>query len=186
MSIQYFTFESGYQSTCTVNLFAQDSSKAAGVGLTGLAYNTPNLIARCVNLRQSSGIISLVTLNATNPNHVSGGFAEISSVNLPGLYRFDLPGTLFYNPGQVVVLLTGATNLEPTWIVINNTLVMSYLTSALNYLSGFENNGIPIQPPEGEYFLQQADEANTRVLRVSDLATIQGFDPTPIVLPPEV
>ena len=186
MTIQYALWEVGSTTVFSVNVFLQDSSKASGVGLTGLAYNTPNLQVSYVTRRKSVGNIMLVNLASISSSHASGGFKEVSSVHLPGLYRFDVPvNTGAGDDDEITIMFVNAANLEPATLIVRTSDIKKQLMDANNLLFGFYYNGIPIQAPEGEYFLKQEDDGESKILRISDLATIQGFSPTPIVLPPE-
>lgn len=98
----------------TVYLFAQDSSKTTGEGLTGLAYNTASLTAYYVRPLGSATQISLASLAAVDSNHTDGGFKEVSSTNMPGVYRLDLPDAVCASGApSAVVMLKGAANLAP-------------------------------------------------------------------------
>ena len=98
----------------TVYLFAQDSSKTTGAGLTGLAYNTASLSAYYIRLLNSATAITLATLAASTSAHSDGGFKEVDATNMPGVYRLDLPDAVCATGADsVVVMLKGATNLAP-------------------------------------------------------------------------
>lgn len=98
----------------TVYLFAQDSSKTTGVGLTGLAYNTASLTAYYVRPLGSATQISLASLAAVDSAHTDGGFKEVDATNMPGVYRLDLPDAVCASGApSAVVMLKGAANLAP-------------------------------------------------------------------------
>lgn len=97
----------------TLNIFIQDSSSTTGAGLTGLAYNTAGLVAYYVRPAGSATAITLATQTTTG-SWSSGGFVEVSSANMPGVYRFDIPNAcLAAGADSVVVILRGATNMAP-------------------------------------------------------------------------
>ncbi len=105
----------------TVYLFAQDSSKTTGVGLTGLAYNTASLTAYYVRPLGSASAITLATQTVTGA-HSDGGFVEIDATNMPGVYRLDLPDAVCATGvPSAVVMLKGATNLAPIVLEIQLT-----------------------------------------------------------------
>jgi len=101
----------------SITLFLQNSASLVGAGLTGLAYNTSGLTAYYVG----SGTyatpygITLATLSSTAAAWTSGGFIEIDSVHMPGVYRFDISNAVVdTSRGRAVVLyLSGAANLAP-------------------------------------------------------------------------
>lgn len=106
----------------TVYLFAQDSSKTTGVGLTGLAYNTASLTAYYVRPLGSATAITLASLAAVDTAHTDGGFKEIDATNMPGVYRLDLPDAVCATGvPSAVVMLKGATNLAPIVLEIQLT-----------------------------------------------------------------
>lgn len=105
----------------TVYLFAQDSSKTTGVGLTGLAYNTASLTAYYVRPLGSATAITLATQTVTGA-HSDGGFVEVDATNMPGVYRLDLPDAVCATGvPSAVVMLKGATNLAPVLLEIQLT-----------------------------------------------------------------
>lgn len=97
----------------TLNIFMADSSSTTGAGLTGLAFNTASLTAYYVRPAAAAAAITLVTQTTTGA-WSSGGFVEISSANMPGWYRFDIPDAcLAAGVDSVGVHFKGATNLAP-------------------------------------------------------------------------
>lgn len=103
----------------TVYLFIQDSSSTTGAGLTGLAFNTASLVAYYVRGLGSATAITLATQTVTG-TYSSGGFVEVSSSNMPGVYRLDIPNTaLATGADSVVIMLKGATNMAPVALEID-------------------------------------------------------------------
>ena len=84
-------------------------------GVTGLAYNTANLV--CYFYRPGAAAVTAITLAelatpAINDLHLDGGFIEIDSSNWPGLYRLDLPDTVCASGvNKVYIVLKGATGM---------------------------------------------------------------------------
>jgi hypothetical protein len=96
-----------------VAVFIRDSSSTTGAGLTGLAYNSASLVASYVRPGAARTAITLATQTTTGA-FSSGGFVEIDSTNMPGVYRLDVPDAAFATGvNNVVVMLKGATNMEP-------------------------------------------------------------------------
>lgn len=94
----------------STNVFIQDSSVSTGAGKTGLAFNTAGLTAYYVRGISGSTPIALVTQVPTAP-WVSGGFAEIDSANMPGIYRLDIPNAvLAAGADSAVLMMKGAVN----------------------------------------------------------------------------
>lgn len=103
-----------------VYIFIQDSSVTTGAGLTGLAFNTSNLVAYYVQPGGSATAITLATQTITGA-YSSGGFVEVSSSNMPGVYRLDIPNAALTGATSVLVMLKGATNMVPCLLEIELT-----------------------------------------------------------------
>lgn len=96
----------------TVTIFIQDSSSTTGAGLTGLVFNTANLVASYARQKGARVAVTLATLAAETSAWSSGGFKEIDATNMPGLYRLDLPdASLSAGVRYVTLLLKGAANM---------------------------------------------------------------------------
>lgn len=105
----------------TVYVFIQDSSVTTGAGLTGLAYDTANLICYYVRPLGSATQLTLATQTVTGA-HSDGGFKEIDSTNMPGVYRLDLSDAICATGvNSVVVMLSGAANMSPCIIELQLT-----------------------------------------------------------------
>src|ERR1044072_2001037 len=95
----------------TIYLFIQDSSSTAGAGLTGLVYNSASLVCYYVRPLGSATQLTLATQTVTGA-HSDGGFVEVSSSNMPGVYRLDLSDAIVASGvNSVTLLLKGATNM---------------------------------------------------------------------------
>lgn len=96
-----------------LQVFIQDSSSTTGAGLTGLAFGTSGLTAyyhRDTDTTATS--ISLVTM--TTGTFASGGFTEVNSTHMPGVYQFCPPNAaMATGASSVVVMLMGAPNMAP-------------------------------------------------------------------------
>ena len=104
----------------TIDVFIQDSSSTTGEGLTGLVYNTGSLV--CYYRRGATGSATALSLatQTVGGAHSDGGFVEISSANMPGVYRLDLSDAIVASGvPYVTVMLHGATNMAPTLVRIN-------------------------------------------------------------------
>jgi hypothetical protein len=109
----------------SVNIFVQDSSSTVGAGLSGLAYNTSGLIAyyTFTGANAGSAAITLATLATVGAAYSSGGFKEIDSTNMKGLYRLDVPNAALAsgNGRAVTIMLGGATNMAQLALEIELT-----------------------------------------------------------------
>ena len=105
----------------SVNVFIQDSSSSVGAGLTGLVYNSSGLVCYYCRPGSAAAQLTLATQTVTG-SHSDGGFVEISSANMPGIYRLDLSDAILASGvDSVVVMLKGATNMAPCVLEIQLT-----------------------------------------------------------------
>lgn len=105
----------------TVYVFIQDSSKTTGAGLTGLTFETADLVASYVRPKAARAALTLAT-QTVDGNHSDGGFVEVDATNMPGVYRLDLPDAVCATGvPSVVVMLNGAANMSPLLLEIQLT-----------------------------------------------------------------
>lgn len=105
-------------------LFIQDSSSTTGAGLTGLTNASSGLVAYYICEGDSSPT-SIVLSSGTVGTWSSGGFKEVSSSNLPGVYELGIPNLALATGGSVLIMLKGATNMVPC--------VLEYELDAVDY-----------------------------------------------------
>lgn len=105
-----------------LHIYIRNSNTNAG--LSGLAFGTSGLTAYYSYTGDTaSHVISLVTM--TLGTWASGGFKEVDSVNMPGVYQVGIPDAALANGTGVRVVLQGAANmLEAT---INVQLIAANL-----------------------------------------------------------
>jgi len=95
-------------STITIVPASTSQSIELYLGATGLTFNTSGLTAYYIRNRSSPVQISLISQTSTG-SWASGGFAEISSVNAPGVYRLDVPNAAFASGADdVTIIVRGA------------------------------------------------------------------------------
>jgi len=98
------------------------------LGATGLVFNTSGLAAYYVRNQSAPVAITLVTQTATGA-WTSGGFAEISSSLVPGVYRLDVPNAAFAaGASDVTIVVRGASGTNGA--VMTVTLSSGGLTAA--------------------------------------------------------
>jgi hypothetical protein len=108
----------------SIDVFIRDTSVTTGAGLTGLVFNTSSLTAYYHRQGSAAAAITLATLASATAAWSSGGFIAVDGTNMPGLYRFDLPdAVLATGVDEVIVMLKGATNMEPVLLEIQLTSV---------------------------------------------------------------
>jgi hypothetical protein len=98
------------------------------LGATGLVYNTSGLAAYYVRNQAAPVAITLVTQTPTGA-WSSGGFAEIDSSLVPGVYRLDVPNAAFAaGASDVTIVVRGASGTNGA--VLTVTLSSGGLTAA--------------------------------------------------------
>lgn len=99
--------------------FIADSSQTDGRGLTGLVFNSAGLVGSYAREQSARVAITLATLAAATTAWSSGGFVEVDSTNMPGIYRLDVPNAAYASGANVVtVMLKGASNMVMTPLAI--------------------------------------------------------------------
>jgi hypothetical protein len=98
------------------------------LGATGLTFATSGLAAYYVRNQSAPVAITLVTQTATGA-WTSGGFAEIDSSAVPGVYRLDVPNAAFAaGASDVTIVVRGASGTNGA--VLTVTLSSGGLTAA--------------------------------------------------------
>jgi hypothetical protein len=98
------------------------------LGVTGLTFNTSGLAAYYVRNQSAPVAITLVTQTPTG-TWASGGFAEIDSSLVPGVYRLDVPNAAFAaGASDVTIVVRGASGTNGA--VLTVTLSSGGLTAA--------------------------------------------------------
>jgi hypothetical protein len=115
-------------STITIPPGSTSQSVELYLGATGLAFNTSGLAAYYVRNQSAPVAITLVTQTPTGA-WTSGGFAEISSSLVPGVYRLDVPNAAFAaGASDVTIVVRGASGTNGA--VLTVTLSSGGLTAA--------------------------------------------------------
>lgn len=97
-----------------LHLFIQNSGVGTGEGLTGLTYATAGLTA--YYYREGATAPVVIPLVATTPGvWAAGGFVEVDSTHLPGVYQLGLPNAaLAEGADTLVLMLQGAADMAPS------------------------------------------------------------------------
>lgn len=109
------------QST-TISISSGSTSQSIEVylGATGLNATTVGLQAYYNKTRSANQSIPLVARTITQP-WISGGFAEVNAVTMPGVYRLDIPDEAISNGyGQTVVTIRGASGTNGAVVTIQD------------------------------------------------------------------
>lgn len=105
--------------TIDVMLLQDNSGTNPGDPLTGLVYNSTNLV--CYYREGGTGAVTQLTLatQTVTGAHSDGGFVELSSSNMPGMYRLDLSDTIVSGSNnKATVVISGYADLAPHFINI--------------------------------------------------------------------
>ena len=106
-------------STITIAPGSTSQSIELYLGVTGLTASTANLSARYNRTRTASVSIPLVARTIAQA-WTSGGFAEVDSVTMPGVYRLDLPNEAVAIGADVVTVnVRGAAGTNGAVISVN-------------------------------------------------------------------
>jgi hypothetical protein len=116
------------QTTITIAPASTSQSIEIYLGATGLTFSTSGLAAYYVRNQSAPVAITLVTQTPTGA-WASGGFAEISSSLVPGVYRLDVPNAAFAaGASDVTIVVRGASGTNGA--VLTVTLSSGGLTAA--------------------------------------------------------
>jgi len=123
----------------TLYVFIQDSSSSTGGGLTGLTFESASLVASFVRPLAARAALSLITQTVTGA-HADGGFVEVDSANMPGVYRLDLSDAVCATGvDTTIIMLKGATNMAPVLLEIQLT---GFDLNTASVPQGADNNTI--------------------------------------------
>jgi hypothetical protein len=102
-------------SDSVVNIRQNTTSRTEFINLNSVGYrfNTATLIASYIKLGGTRTSIPLVNQTVTG-SWVSGGFVEIDPVNMPGLYRIDVPDTVFSSSASAIQIINTANSDKAT------------------------------------------------------------------------
>jgi hypothetical protein len=115
-------------STITIAPASTSQSIELYLGATGLTFASSGLAAYYVRNQSAPVAITLVTQTATG-TWASGGFAEIDSSLVPGVYRLDVPNAAFAaGASDVTIVVRGASGTNGA--VLTVTLSSGGLTAA--------------------------------------------------------
>jgi hypothetical protein len=123
-------------STITIAPGSTSQSIELYLGVTGLTASTSGLSARYNRTRTASVDIPLVARTIAQA-WTSGGFAEVDSTNMPGVYRIDLPdAALAAGADDVTIVVRGASGTNGA--VMTVTLIEEPTDAVLVRMGPFE------------------------------------------------
>ena len=104
-------------------IYLIDSLSSTGLGKTNVLFNTTGLNGHYVRSAGSATTINFVSQTTTGA-WTSGGWAEVDSIRMPGIYRIDLPDEIFASGSdKAVVFIKGVANTIPVTLEYQLTLL---------------------------------------------------------------
>jgi hypothetical protein len=173
------SYQPATQATGNLTLFPGSTSQSIEIylGSTALTYNTSGLSAYYIRNKSTATSISLASQTVSGA-WTSGGFAEISSANAPGLYRLDIPNAaLASGADEVTIVVRGASGTNGAVVTIN-LRVKAQLdttqdigdTTLGDALNAANAGGVGKWSISGDLlYLYAADGSLTKKLRVKNL-----------------
>lgn len=142
-----------------------------GLPITGLSASSVGLAAYYAREKSAPVSVGLVATSITNP-YSAGGFVEIGTGTMNGVYRLDIPDNAFAAGANFVnILLTGANIVSPPFEIPMTSYDPSNITNdgynLLDAPSGVETN----------YTLRQA----LRLILSSSAAKLTGATSGPTI-----
>jgi hypothetical protein len=123
-------YQPASQASGTITIAPGSTSQSIELylGATGLTASTSGLSARYNRTRTASVSIPLVARTIAQ-EWTSGGFAEVDAINMPGVYRLDVPDAAFAaGASDVTIVVRGASGTNGA--VLTVTLSSGGLTAA--------------------------------------------------------
>lgn len=92
-----------------IRVFIQNNASTRGVGYTGLTYLEGTLSIYYIREGDASPT-AITPASMTVGTWVSGGFVEVDSTNMPGVYEIGLPDAVIDNTseGSVLIMIKGS------------------------------------------------------------------------------
>jgi hypothetical protein len=110
VSLDYYAPTSTYNKAINIKPGTISYSEYVQLNTTGLSFSTPGISASYVRSGAARVGITLVSQTVSGV-WTSGGFVEVDAVNMPGLYRIDVPdGALASGANQVTLMIKGYNN----------------------------------------------------------------------------
>ena len=95
---------------------------------TGLGYNGAGALAYYLRTRGLPTAITLSALGAANSAYAAGGFIEVDSTSLPGVYRLDVPDAAYLAGAAGVTIaltFTGAVITPLQYRLVDSAITIS-------------------------------------------------------------
>ncbi len=142
------------------------------LGATGLTFNTSGLQAYYVRNRSTPVQITLVN-QTNNGAWNSGGFAEIDAVNMPGIYRLDVPNAAFASgSSDVTINVRGAAGTNGAVLTVNLAYTQIDMTQSVPTSNTAHTVGDALNAARAYGFGKWVISGTTLSLYASDNTTV--------------
>jgi hypothetical protein len=156
----------------TVSPNTSNRTELIYLGVRGLTHTTPSLSASYV---RAGSIRTAITLVSQTPNGswTSGGFCEIDSVNMPGIYRIDVPNAVFVAGAESAILqLTGASQTNGAVVHYNMAKVQFDLSQNVPLVNTAHSIGDALNAARAQGFGKWQIVDNTMNIYAEDGITL--------------
>jgi hypothetical protein len=159
-------------STITIAPSSTSQSIELYLGATGLTYQTSGL--RAYYVRNRSTPVQITLVNQTNNGAWnSGGFAEIDPVNMPGLYRIDVPNAAFASgSSDVTINVRGASGTNGAVLTVNLAYTQIDMTQSVPTSNTAHTLGDALNAARAYGFGKWVISGTTLSLYASDNTTV--------------
>jgi hypothetical protein len=159
-------------SSITISPGSTSQSIEIYLGLTGMTYQTSGLQAYYVRNRSVPVQIALVSQTATGA-WASGGFAEIDSTNMPGIYRLDVPNAAFASgSSDVTIHVRGVTGGDEFMMTVNLAYTQIDMTQSVPTSNTAHTLGDALNAARAYGFGKWVISGTTLSLYASDNTTV--------------
>jgi hypothetical protein len=142
------------------------------LGATGLTYQTSGLQAYYARNRSTPVQISLVSQTTTG-SWISGGFAEINSTTMPGIYRLDVPNAAFASgSSDVTINVRGASGTNGAVLTVNLAYTQMDMTQSVPTSNTAHTLGDALNAARAYGFGKWVISGTTLSLYASDNTTV--------------
>ena len=132
-SLDYYNPTSTYNKAINIKAGTISYSEYVQLNATGISFNTPGITASYVRSGGARVGITLVSQTVSG-FWTSGGFVEVDAVNMPGLYRIDIPDAAFVSGvNQVTLMIKGYNQTNGALVTYQFTQELMQLDMTQNY-----------------------------------------------------
>ena len=158
----------------TITIAPGSTSRTENIylGVTGLTHLTAGLTASYVRSGSARVAIALASQTVTG-TWVSGGFVEIDAVNMPGMYRIDIPNAAFASGStSVTVTIKGSNGSNGTYLSYSLQPVYIDLTQSVPYSNTVQTIGDALNAARSSGFGKWTLNDKTLTLYGGDNTTV--------------